>query len=128
MALGRRGVIRRSRQSLWFATLSRDARRPDAPRMAIFLAETYLSRERASELEGITQRLRDALPVRHLFSYFVADDETAFHWFQAPSPDAVRRVLERVGLSADRVVEADPIGDARPSPELDGASSVSERS
>jgi hypothetical protein len=87
--------------------------------MAIFLAETYLSRERASELEAITHRLRDAMPVRHLFSYFVADDETAFHWFQAPSPDAVRRVLERIGLSVDRVVGANPVGDTGPAGPMD---------
>ena len=77
--------------------------------MAIFLAETYLSRERASELEAITGRLRDLLPVRHLFSYFVADDETAFHCFQGPTPDAVRDALERAGIAPDRIVGAEPI-------------------
>lgn len=82
--------------------------------MAIFLAETYLSRERASELESIVGRLRDVLPVRHLFSYFVADDETAFQCLQGPSPDAVRNVLERAGLVPDRVMLAQPIGAASP--------------
>ena len=77
--------------------------------MAIFLAETYLSRERASDLEAITGRLRDVLPVKHLFSYFVADDETAFHCLQGPSPDAVRQALERAGLSPDRIVGAEHV-------------------
>ena len=106
---GRVGVISYPCQSVWFATLSTPPVIHDAVRMAIFLAETYLSRERASELEAITGRLRDAMPARHLFSYFVAVDETVFHWFQAPSPDSVRHVLERAGLAADRIVGADPM-------------------
>ena len=77
--------------------------------MAIFLAETYLSRERAPDLASITGRLRDAppaLPVRHLFSYFVADDEIAVHCLEGPTPHAVRFALERAGLAPDRIVEA----------------------
>jgi hypothetical protein len=72
--------------------------------MAIFLAETYLSRERGGDLEAITGRLRDVVPVRHLFSCFVADDETAFHCLQGSSPDAIRNALERAGLTPDRIV------------------------
>ena len=120
MAARTTGVITLPCQSVWFATLSERVPVAEPALMAIFLAETYLSRERVSELEAITRRLRDVQPVRHLFSYFVADDETAFHWFQAPSPDAVRRVLERVGLSADRVVGANPIGATVPGGLLDG--------
>lgn len=74
--------------------------------MAIYLAEMYLSRERASDLGAISGRLRDAHPVRHLFSFFVAEDETAFHCLQGPTPDAVRQALERAGVAPDRVVAA----------------------
>ena len=77
--------------------------------MPIYFAEAYLSRERAAELESVATRLRDAVPVRHLFSYFVADDETALHCLQGPSPDAVRRALERAGVTADRIVVAEPV-------------------
>ena len=77
--------------------------------VAIFFAEAYLSRERASELEEVTDRLRDAKSVRHIFSFFVADDETAFHCLQGPSPDAVRVALHRVGIMADRIVVAEPV-------------------
>jgi hypothetical protein len=102
-------VIHQRSQSVWFATLSPAARFDDAPRMARFLAEAYLSRERASDLAAITGRLGDAMPVRHLLSYFVAEDETAFVWLQGPSPDAVRDALERAGLSPDRIVTAEPV-------------------
>lgn len=78
-------------------------------RVAIYFAETYLSRERGSELERITGSLRDVLPVRHLFSFFVPDDEIAFHCLQGPSPDAIRHALEHAGLVADRIVPADPV-------------------
>jgi len=78
--------------------------------MAIYVAEAYLSRARASELELVPERLRDALTVRHLYSYFVPEEETAFHVLQAATADAVRDALERVGIAADRVVIAEASG------------------
>ena len=82
--------------------------------MAIYVAEAYLSRARASELDSMPERLRDALTVRHLFSYFVPEEETAFHVLQAATPDAVREALERAGIAADRVVIAESLTRAMP--------------
>ena len=81
--------------------------------MAIYLAESFLSRERASDMETLAHRLQGAILVRHLFSYFVADDETAVHCLQGPSSDAVREALERVGIIPDRIVGAEPFGAAQ---------------
>ena len=110
MARGGPLVISLLRQDLWFATVSRRARSRHAHPVAIYLAESYLSRERASDMETLAHRLQGTILVRHLFSYFVADDETAVHCLQGPSPDAVREALERVGITADRIVGAEPFG------------------
>ena len=77
--------------------------------MAIYVVETFLSRERAADLELQAARLREAFSVRHLASYFLPDEETTLHVVQATSPDAVREALERAGVFADRIVEADTV-------------------
>lgn len=91
--------------------------------MATFLIETYLSRERAAEMEAQTARLVHAiaelvaaagpdriLPIRHARSYFVADDETCFHVIEAPSATVVAEIVRRAGLTPDRVVAASSAG------------------
>jgi hypothetical protein len=85
----------------------------------MFVVETYLSRARASELEEVASRLREASaaltidptrtdpPVRWLRSYFVAEDEMCLHVFEAASLEAAIRASELAGLKAERVVEAE---------------------
>ena len=48
--------------------------------------------------------------VRYLGSTLVPSDETCFVFFEAPSAEDVRRLLERASLSYDRIVEAVRIG------------------
>lgn len=91
--------------------------------VATFLIETYLSRERAAQMEAQAARLVHAiaqivaaagpernLHLRHVRSYFVADDETCFHVIESPSSDVVTELARRAALTPDRVVEASSAG------------------
>jgi hypothetical protein len=46
--------------------------------------------------------------VRYVRTLFVAEDETCFHFFEAPCLDAVAEAASRAGLVAARVTEAVP--------------------
>ena len=108
---------------MWVATLSRRLDGSYGGLVATFLIETYLSRERAAEMQAQAARLIHAiaqivaaggpdrkLQLRHVRSYFVADDETCFHVIESPSVDVVADIARRAGLTPDRVVEASSAG------------------
>ena len=44
--------------------------------------------------------------MHYVRSTFLRGDETVMHLFEAPSAEAVRRVLQRVALPHERIVEA----------------------
>jgi uncharacterized protein DUF4242 len=82
--------------------------------MAEFLLEVYAPRSDQGAVVTGTQRAREAadalasegLPVRHLRSIFVPEDETCFYVYEADSAGTVREAARRAGLPVDRVVEA----------------------
>ena len=82
--------------------------------MGRYLAELYMSKQAADEVEGATARARAAaaetdgegVPVRCLRSIFVPEDETWFLLYDAPTATAVRHAVDRAGLTCARVVEA----------------------
>jgi len=51
-------------------------------------------------------RIADGTALRYLRSILIPGDETCLHLVRADSREAVARAFERVGLSADRIVEA----------------------
>ena len=86
--------------------------------MATFVIETYLSRARAAELDDMAARLRQATggngrspagraASRYLRSYFVADDEIAYHLVESGSPEAAAELSRAAGLVPERILEAE---------------------
>lgn len=88
--------------------------------VATFIIETYLSRARSSALEEMAARLRAAIdrpaggggsPVpsapSYLRSFYVADDEIAYHLVETGTAEAAAELSRAAGLVADRIVEAE---------------------
>ena len=79
--------------------------------MADYVVETHLSTAGEEEVGRAAvrvlspaQELTDTgVHVRHLCSVFLSEDETYFHFFEAPSIDAVREVLMRAWLEFERI-------------------------
>ena len=82
--------------------------------MPAYLVEAYaagltpdglrvMSVRAARTAEAMSER---GVPVLHLQAFYLPDDEMRLHLVEAPSVEAVSRLIRRTGLSHDRIVEA----------------------
>ena len=75
--------------------------------MPEFVLELYVARTDAVAMRGAARRARlaadEGTSVRYLRSIFLAEDETCFLLFHAPTADAVRTAAARAGLPFDHV-------------------------
>lgn len=105
--------------------------------MATFVIETYLSRARSAALEEMADRLRAAIRgsaggaadlatggvaasasalgvapdgrvSRYLRSFYVADDEIAFHLVESGTPESAAELCRAADIVPERIVEAEP--------------------
>ena len=80
--------------------------------MPRYLLELYLSRAGSIDhAVAAARRLEDASvnepsKVRYVRTLLVAEDETCFHVFEAPSRDVLREAARRGGLASARLTEA----------------------
>jgi hypothetical protein len=72
--------------------------------MPEYLVELYSIAARPDS--AALARLGDGTAVRYLRSILIPDDETCLHLVEADSAEHVAAAFERVGLKADRIVEA----------------------
>jgi hypothetical protein len=86
--------------------------------MAGYVVEVYVSRLSASVLDETSAQARRAAeelsragtPVAYTCSIFLPADETCFHFFEAPSLEAVQETCSRLGLAFERIAEATSVG------------------
>jgi len=79
-----------------------------------YLVESYVphsltqdARTVGCRARAVAERLsREGVPVRHVRTTFVPDDETCFHFFEAESKEAVSEVCRRAGIGSARIVQA----------------------
>jgi hypothetical protein len=82
--------------------------------MTGYVVEVYMSRLRASALDDVTARARrvseelsqTGTPVVYVRSVFLPEDETCFHFFDAPSLEAIQEACSRLGLTHERIAKA----------------------
>jgi hypothetical protein len=80
--------------------------------MPRYLLEIYLSAsaslpQAAEEARNLAAETHNgATAVRYVRTLFVAEEETCFHVFDAPSRDALIEAASRAGIVAARVTEA----------------------
>jgi hypothetical protein len=85
--------------------------------MPSYLIESYLPRSRAGELPAVVGRLRRAtesltaegMPVEHLRSTFLPNDELCLHLLEAESAATVGEASRRAAIEPARVVPALPV-------------------
>ncbi|MGH3014747.1 MAG: hypothetical protein ACRDNR_12620 [Gaiellaceae bacterium] len=86
--------------------------------MAGYVVEVYVSRLSASGLDDASAQARRAAeelsragtPVVYTCSVFLPEDETCFHFFEAPSLEAIQETCSRLGLTFERIAEATSVG------------------
>jgi hypothetical protein len=79
-----------------------------------FLVELYAPRADASGGRSLARRARTAaeeltregVPVRHVRTIFVPEDETCLLLFEGATEESVEAALRRAHLCADRIAEA----------------------
>ena len=84
------------------------------PRSRTFLVERYwpgidepMARTVLSNLERAAQAMtHEGMPVEHLVSILMPDDQVVFSLFEAADEAAVRSVNERVEIPVDRIAAA----------------------
>ena len=82
--------------------------------VSTYIVEVYLPRSRADEARVAGSRLeaaayqlsREGLSVQYVRTTFLPDDETCFHFIEAPTPAAAEEVSRRAALGPARIVTA----------------------
>ncbi len=80
--------------------------------MPRYLVEAYVPHSRAQDALAAGRRARalarelslEGLPVRHVRTTFLPDDETCFHFFEASSLETVGELCRRAGIESPRIV------------------------
>lgn len=87
--------------------------RPRFVRVTSYLVERYAAglnelsvRTLAAEVQAAAEAMTHrGVPVRHIYSIFVPEDETCFHLLEAVSDEAVRATCAWAGFTFERIVE-----------------------
>lgn len=82
--------------------------------MQSYLVEVYLPRRDARNADAASRSVRAAVaalaetgvPIRHLRTTFLPDDETCFHLVEAETAQAVGELCRTAGLGHARIVPA----------------------
>lgn len=54
---------------------------------------------------GVAAGAREGIRVRHVRSFLAVDDDICFHVFEAPSREAMERMMEVASLDHERITE-----------------------
>ena len=82
--------------------------------MTVYLLECYMPGSSEAQLDDLAVRLNDVAHalshdgtrIRYLRSTYVPEDETYFHFVEAPRARVVERFARRAELAFDRILEA----------------------
>lgn len=97
---------------MWLPAFRREARVRSVGGVTVYLLETYLARSQSAGLTALDERLRKAAqgqPVRYLRTTYLPEDETCFHYVEAPTAAAAERFAEHAQLGIDRLLEAENV-------------------